>query len=74
MRYYVVYRDSLEELVKEVNRLIGEGWRNARRGILDSIALPPAPPNIGMHPTRNSAALKLNLSGGRVMPGVMPHR
>jgi hypothetical protein len=23
-----------------------------------------------MHPTRNSAALKLNLSGGRVMPGV----
>jgi hypothetical protein len=27
--------------------------------------------NNGMHPTRNSAALKLNLSGGRVMPGVM---
>jgi hypothetical protein len=23
-----------------------------------------------MHPTRNSAALKLNLLGGRVMPGV----
>jgi hypothetical protein len=22
-----------------------------------------------MHPTRNSAALKLNLAGGRVMPG-----
>jgi hypothetical protein len=24
-----------------------------------------------MHPTRNSAALNLNLVGGRVMPGVM---
>jgi hypothetical protein len=27
MQYYVVYRESLEELIKEVNRLIGEGWR-----------------------------------------------
>jgi hypothetical protein len=27
--------------------------------------------NIGMHPTRNSAAFKVNLLGGRVMPGVM---
>ena len=27
MRYYVVYRESLEELVQEVNRLMGEGWR-----------------------------------------------
>jgi hypothetical protein len=26
--------------------------------------------NNGMHPTRNSAALKLNLVGGRVMHGV----
>ncbi len=25
-------------------------------------------PNSGMHPTRNSVALKLNLVGGRVMP------
>jgi hypothetical protein len=25
-----------------------------------------------MHPTRNSAAFILNLSGGRVMPGVRP--
>jgi hypothetical protein len=29
-----------------------------------------APHNNGMHPTRNSGALKLDLSGGRVMPGV----
>jgi hypothetical protein len=27
--------------------------------------------NNGMHPTRNSAALKLKGSSGRVMPGVM---
>jgi hypothetical protein len=27
MRYYVVYKESLEELIKEVNRLMGEGWR-----------------------------------------------
>lgn len=27
MQYYVVYRESLEELINEVNRLIGEGWR-----------------------------------------------
>jgi hypothetical protein len=26
--------------------------------------------NNGMHPTRNSVALKLNLLGGRVMPSV----
>jgi hypothetical protein len=26
--------------------------------------------NNGIHPTRNSAALKLNVVGGRVMPGV----
>jgi len=30
----------------------------------------PAQPNNGMHPTRISAALKLNHVGGRVMPGV----
>lgn len=29
--------------------------------------------NNGMHPTRDSAALKLNLAGGRVMPGVRKH-
>ena len=29
-----------------------------------------AAPNNGMHPTRNSAAPKLNLLGGRVLPGV----
>ena len=27
MQYYVVYRELVEELIKEVNRLIGEGWR-----------------------------------------------
>jgi hypothetical protein len=31
---------------------------------------PAALSNNGMHPTRNSAAFKLNLEGGRVMPGV----
>jgi hypothetical protein len=35
---------------------------------VDYFAAPP--PNNGMHPTRNSVALKLNLLGGRVMPGV----
>lgn len=31
---------------------------------------PHTPSNNGMHPTRNSAALILYGSGGRVMPGV----
>ena len=26
MQYHVVYRGSVEELIKEVSRLIGEGW------------------------------------------------
>ena len=29
-----------------------------------------APPNNGMHPTHTSEAFNLNLSGGRMMPGV----
>lgn len=37
MRYYVVYRESLEELIKEVNRLIGEGWRP--QGGIDIVAV-----------------------------------
>jgi tRNA A37 threonylcarbamoyltransferase TsaD len=37
MRYYVVYRESLEELIKEVNRLMSEGWRP--QGGIDVVAV-----------------------------------
>ena len=40
--------------------------------VISGASLRARAPNNGLHPTRNSVALMLNLSGGRVMPGVMP--